>query len=366
MLSITPFSGSYAAEDVQFLLKAISLPDTPVAQKEILLQSGRKHYSEMLTHERPPPSAYLELFHQAMAQNASLLAEHLIDLAQQIVHSRPAGITLVSLARAGTPIGVILKHILQDYWHKDVAHYSVSIFRDVGLDLNALDYILQQQRAESLVFVDGWTGKGVIARQLAKSLSTYQQQKGIRVPAELFVVSDLCGQASYSATNEDYLIPSSLLNATISGLVSRSILNPELLTQEDFHGCVYYTELQPYDLSRYFVAEMLAHVAKIATSKQPETHLCRVDKVQLQAQTQAFLDTISTKYRITRLNNIKLGIAEATRVLLRREAQRLLVQNQHAEAVQHLLWLAQEKAVPVEILPTMPYQATALIKELSS
>ena len=96
------------------------------------------------------------------------------------------------------------------------------------------------------------------------------------------------------------------------------------------------------------------------------THLCRVDKVQLQAQTQAFLDTISTKYRITRLNNIKLGIAEATRVLLRREAQRLLVQNQHAEAVQHLLWLAQEKAVPVEILPTMPYQATALIKELSS
>lgn len=365
MLSIAPFSGSYAAEDVHFLLKEISLPDTPVAQKEILLQSGRKHYSEMLTHERPPPSAYLELFHQAMAQNAGLLAEHLIDLAQQIIQNRPSGITLVSLARAGTPIGVLLKHLLQDYWHTTVSHYSVSIFRDVGLDLNALDYILQHHQPESLVFVDGWTGKGVIARQLAESLSTYQQQKNICVPAELFVVSDLCGQASYSATTEDYLIPSSLLNATISGLVSRSVVNSALLTPEDFHGCVYYAELQPYDLSRYFVAEMLAQVAKIANSRPAELPSRVIDRLQLQANTQAFLATISAHYAINRINNIKLGIAEATRVLLRREAQRLLVKNQDAEAVQHLLWLAQAKAVPVEILPTMPYQATALIQELS-
>jgi len=74
MKNTTPFAGSYTLNDVQFLLKPMmTLADTPVHVKEALIQSGQKHYSEMLTHESLPPDDYLPLFYRAIA------ADHLRD-----------------------------------------------------------------------------------------------------------------------------------------------------------------------------------------------------------------------------------------------------------------------------------------------
>jgi Phosphoribosyl transferase (PRTase) len=64
------FAGSYAADDVQFLLNRLTIADTPVHIKEALIQSGQQHYSELLSHEQPPPTAYQQLFQQALAVNA--------------------------------------------------------------------------------------------------------------------------------------------------------------------------------------------------------------------------------------------------------------------------------------------------------
>ena len=94
-----------STDDVQFLLKPMTMPDTPVHIKEALIQSGKKHYSEMLTHESLPPDDYLPLFYRAMTLNQDRMAEHLLLLAEGILATRPQGITLVSLARAGTPVG---------------------------------------------------------------------------------------------------------------------------------------------------------------------------------------------------------------------------------------------------------------------
>ena len=56
MQPLIPFSGSYDASDVQFLLKPIEMEMTPVDQKEALIQSGKKHYSDMLSQEPAPTS----------------------------------------------------------------------------------------------------------------------------------------------------------------------------------------------------------------------------------------------------------------------------------------------------------------------
>ena len=45
------FSGSYDASDVIFLLKPVTLEPTNVTLKEALIQSGARHYSEMLSPE---------------------------------------------------------------------------------------------------------------------------------------------------------------------------------------------------------------------------------------------------------------------------------------------------------------------------
>jgi hypothetical protein len=360
-----PFSGSYSSDDVAFLLTPRDLPNTPVALKETLIQSGKKHYSQLLTHETAPSSAYLDLFHQAMAANQQRLATHLLQLSQQIIATRPHGITLVSLARAGTPIGVLLKHILQRHFNYSAAHYSISILRDVGIDANALRYIVQRHAAETLVFVDGWSSKGVIARQLATSLSAFEKSDGITIPAELYVLADLSGQAHITATHDDYLIPSCILNATVSGLVSRSFYDPESFSADEFHGCVYYQHLIEQDLSHYFINTILDCAAELCCDTIPECPAVNVNRVQLQQTAHQHLNWLCQHYDVSHVNYLKLGIGEATRVLLRREARLLLLQDEHAPDTQHCHWLARSKAIPVLIRPKLPYRAVAIIQEYS-
>ncbi len=61
-----PFPGSYAAADVLFLLKKVVMPPTDVFEKEVSIQSGRRHYSEMISVERFPDEGYMRLFGEAM------------------------------------------------------------------------------------------------------------------------------------------------------------------------------------------------------------------------------------------------------------------------------------------------------------
>jgi hypothetical protein len=359
-----PFTGSYSADDVEFLLTPIEMEDTPVAAKEALIQSGSRHYSEMLTHEALPSDAYLQLFHDALALNGRRMAGHLLALADRIAGRRKGRLTLVSLARAGTPVGVLLKHVLQRYFGREAAHYSISILRDKGIDRNALRHILRRHPHESLVFVDGWTGKGVIASELAASLEDFAASDGIRIPADLFVLADLSGSAAVAASSEDYLIPSCVLNSTVSGLVSRSIWRQGIGDPTAFHGCVYYKAFEPHDLSRFFVEAMLEYAEQVYRKFGMPAPENQYDTERLKAVSRDFLKAVAQQYRIRHYNYIKPGIGEATRVLLRREAGRLLLRNSASEATRHLLWLAESKSVPIEVRPDLPYRAAALIKEV--
>ncbi|MCA8932692.1 MAG: hypothetical protein KDA49_09515, partial [Rhodospirillaceae bacterium] len=251
------FSGSYAADDVTFLLKPVELAPTPVAEKERLIQSGARHYSEMLSAEEAPDATYLALFHQALAANRGRFAGDLARLAKALHRDRPPGeIVLASLARAGTPVGVLLRRALVRLG-RPVAHYSLSIIRDRGIDRAALDWMLARHAADRMVFVDGWTGKGAIAGELVASLGR-EHAGGAAVPApELVAVADLAGVAALAATAADYLIPSAILNAVVSGLVSRTVLNDDVVGPGEFHACVVQHHLAGHDLSRRFVDALM-------------------------------------------------------------------------------------------------------------
>ncbi|MCD2452870.1 cysteine protease StiP family protein [Methylicorpusculum oleiharenae] len=361
------FSGSYRAGDVRFLLKPIQVDNTPVSIKETLIQSGQKHYSEMLTHEKLPTEEYLSLYKQALTDNQALMARHVIALAGKILATRPHSITLVSLARAGTPVGVLLKRVFEQQTGVDVEHYSISIIRDIGIDTNALLHILEQHDPESLVFVDGWTGKGVIAKQLEVSLAEFAEHHRIKIRPELYVLADLCGSAYISASWEDYLIPSSILNSTVSGLVSRSVIDKNQLSENDFHGCFYYKDYQDADLSSKFVDSIMIKVKDIMASEPLFIEHSESDealhKQKLRQTSNYYLAWIRECYNIVNPNLIKPGIGESTRVLLRREADILLIRERSDDAVRHLIYLAEHKKLEIHYYPNLPYRATALIKE---
>ncbi len=359
------FSGSYPPGDVRFLLTPIRVGSTPVSVKEALIQSGRKHYSEMLTHERPPSRQYIELFQAALIDNQALMAKHVLVLAHKILERRPSGITLISLARAGTPIGVLLKRVFTQTLGVPVEHYSISIVRDIGIDENALHHILQRHGPETLVFVDGWTGKGVIAGELASSLNGFGERYGIFIPPELYVLSDLSGTAFVSSSQEDYLIPSSILNATVSGLISRSVIDKTQLSATDFHGCHYYRDYLEYDLSNVFIDTILTQIHALPPQpNSPEGGDAGTEKLELREKSRAFLGWVAKMYGVNNINLIKPGIGEATRVLLRREADLLLIRDTSDQALKHLLYLAAQKNIRIKFHPQLPYRAAALIKEI--
>ncbi|MFP3472223.1 tellurite-like stress resistance cysteine protease StiP, partial [Micrococcus sp. SIMBA_144] len=78
-------------------------------------------------------------------------------MAEQIVAERGFQTVLVSLARAGTPIGVLIKRYLFYKYDQSFPHYSISIIRDRGIDEEALRYILNEHPGSSISFIDGWT-----------------------------------------------------------------------------------------------------------------------------------------------------------------------------------------------------------------
>ena len=81
------FHGSYRPQDVEFLLKPLALAQAQtesVADKERLIQSGARHYSEMLTPESLPSPAYRALFARAHALNRERMARDCLVLASLI------------------------------------------------------------------------------------------------------------------------------------------------------------------------------------------------------------------------------------------------------------------------------------------
>jgi len=358
------FTGSYTTEDVQVLLKVIDVPDTSVQEKERRIQQEKQHYSEMLSHESLPSAQYMQIFHQAMQNNQMQMATDCLILAQKISDARQGEIVLVSLARAGTPVGVVLKHTLSNYFQRDVSHYSISIIRDRGIDENAINYILAKHADSSLVFVDGWTGKGVIARELKHSIEGFNRRHSYNIDSGLYVLVDLAGVAAVAASAEDYLIPSSILNATLSGLISRSILNTDYIEPHDFHGCVFYHQFSESDLSQWFVTEILNCIAKIWQTDW-QCLAIAINTEELKQQSVDFIARIKNQYQISDENRIKPGVGEATRVLLRRVPDLVLLRDKSDVAVAHLRVLAKEKQVAIVYQPDLAYRAVSLIKDVS-
>ena len=169
------FSGSYAPGDVNFLLRRLALTPTALGERERFIQSGQRHYRELIGPEDAPTRERVRLFRECLAVNGPRHAADLVALSDALSASSPQRqLVIVSIARAGTPVGVVLRRLLlsRHRWPDDaVRHYSISVIRDRGADLHAVRLIAARYGAENIRFVDGWTGKGTIATELHASLA---------------------------------------------------------------------------------------------------------------------------------------------------------------------------------------------------
>lgn len=344
---------SYKKEDVCLLLKDITgmVKPQPTRERERLIQSG-KHYCEMLPVEYTPSQAYMDAYYDALEKFAAPTAHAAGRLADKIMARKGKDTVLVSLARAGIPAGILLKHYIRQKYQVDLPHYALSIIRGRGIDRNAMRYLLDLYRPGQLLFVDGWIGKGAILRELQKELSYFPG-----VSAEIAVLSDPANVTGLCGTHEDILIPSACLNSTVSGLISRTFLRGDIIGEADFHGAVYYGELKGQDLSYGFLN---AIEAEFVMENPPEN---TADAASGLEEAKA----VARQFGIEDINLVKPGIGETTRVLLRRVPWKILIgaQSKDDPAISHIIKLAEEKAVPVRYYPLTHYKACGIIRKIT-
>jgi hypothetical protein len=365
------FSGSYSTEDVIFLLKDIShlIVEQDNEFRENAIQSGT-HYSEMLPIEYTPSKEYMDIFYSSLEQSKIKLASLVSILSERIIAARGENIVLVSLARGGTPIGILIKRYIQFKYNISLPHYSISIIRDKGIDKNALMYILKNHPSAEIQFIDGWTGKGVIQNTLRTTCNDFHEEFNVKLNPSLAVLSDPAHCTLIYGTTEDFLIPSACLNSTVSGLISRTVLNDNFIGSDDFHGTKFYSELSSVDVSNFYVDEISNcfnnidenYISELLNTQNITEVDTAFDDNSLNCKGLKDIYNIKHKFDINNVNLIKPGIGETTRVLLRRIPWKILIDSLENPNLKHILKLAQEKDIPVEIYTDMCYSCCGIIK----
>uniref|UniRef100_UPI00406D21FB cysteine protease StiP family protein n=1 Tax=Paenibacillus sp. FSL H8-0548 TaxID=1920422 RepID=UPI00406D21FB len=357
--------GSYKREDVIFLLKDLS--DVSLEQRtedrEAAMQTGG-HYSESLPIEYQPTAEYIQLFELTLKESAARIAQAVGTVSEMIVKKYGFDVVLASLARGGTPIGVLIKRYIKQAYGIDIPHYSLSIIRGKGIDENALLYINQTHPDRKVQFVDGWTGKGAIRKVLIAACSLMKQKYGIELNDELAVLADPGYCAGTFGTREDFLIPSACLNSTVSGLISRTVLRSDLIGPDDFHGAKFYKEWEDSDLTNVFVDTIAAYFPQTAASSKAEALQLEANPELVEVTWQGMQDIarIQSDFGVSDVNFIKPGVGETTRVLLRRVPWKILVDRLDNPNLKHILLLAKDRGVPVEEYSHMTYSCCGIIK----
>lgn len=357
--------GSYEKEDVTFLLKdltGINLEGSShVREKQI--QAGR-HYSESLPIEEKPGKEYMDLFWSLLESYKKEVALYTGIVAEQIYNTKGKNTILVSLARAGTPVGALIRRYIKDKYGAYLPHYSISIIRGRGVDENALRYILEKHPGNEIQFVDGWTGKGAISRELQKSCKKFQDKYSILIDDNIAVLADPGSCSTLYGTREDFLLPSACLNSTVSGLISRTVLNKEFIKPDDFHGAKYYKEFKDIDVSRDFLEAINQEFPSIFLLAEDGASQVLNDRLKADFKGKEIVNKIAHEFGIENINLIKPGVGETTRVLLRRVPWKILIKDFHSPYIKHILLLAKEKKVELVHYPNMDYACCGLIKQL--
>lgn len=344
---------SYLKEDVELLLKDITGMVEPQSteEREKLIQAGR-HYCEMLPIEYVPTEKYMDVYRESLKIFAKPTALAVGKMADKIIEKKGKDVVLVSLARAGIPIGILAKRYIKKKYNINVPHYSISIIRGKGIDDNAMKYMLERHKPEQLMFVDGWIGKGAILTELQKDIAPYSG-----VSSEIAVVADPANVTEICGTHKDILIPSSCLNSTISGLVSRTFLRDDIIGEKDFHGAVFYENLKDVDLSYEFIESIEAQFEMDNETVEEQAEGKGIEEIK----------NIVETFRISDINFVKPGIGETTRVLLRRVPWKVLIDEKYKDDISllHIKRLAEEKNVPVEYYPLIHYKCCGIIKKMA-
>ena len=215
----------------------------------------------------------------------------------------PNQLLFVAILRAGVPIADWLCRLLPG----SVA-VSISLFSGLGIDRVALSKIRSDYPHRKVVFVDGWTGRGGVARELARLNA-----------GPLAVLIDPWGIADFSGSFEDVLCPS----ACFTGLTTLGFSR------------TFYTDDQTC-FSAYLLPSSYTRLDLITAWQSA----CPIDR----------LDPLPRPSRIEKSTDLRVHSNEVCRALINADPEMIYFLDSERYALQHyalVLALAELRSVPV-------------------
>lgn len=242
---------SYNKEDVEILLKDLSNKVEHLSADEIerVIESDKR--------QTLPFNESLECLSDRTAKAITVLAE--------LLYKKHGGkFVIISLVRNGIPTGILVKRYIQMKYNVDLPHYAISMIKGKGIDRNAMDFIYDKHSdvgVEHFQFVDGWIDNEEtysLLKEYCKELAEYSN-KWAKLSTEIAVLSDTINITDLCGTREELIIPIDGLNSTMSGLISRTIIN-DLISEDDFHGAVCFEDKVSEDKSYEFIDTVVEYL----------------------------------------------------------------------------------------------------------
>jgi len=147
----------------------------------------------------------------ASSLNDDNVGEAACCLAREISRWEPDGKNLVfaAILRAGVPIADWLCRLLPG-----AEAVAMSLFVGLGIDQMALELLREDYPDRKIVFVDGWTGRGGVARAIRKLNA-----------GPLAVLNDPWGWADFSGCQEDIFCPTACFTGAATLGFSRTFFS---------------------------------------------------------------------------------------------------------------------------------------------
>lgn len=353
-----PFS-SFNHNDVTYLLTDLTglVVPLPGWRRDALIRAGRAP-ADLLVMEGPADGEAVRLYRRALVTSTRLIARAVGVVAERILATSPVPPVLVSLARAGTPAGILLRRWVLWRHGWSLPHYTISLIRGRGIDCSALRYLVQRHDPQAIRFVDGWTGKGAIACELLRSLSL-TSEPGVRlVGGALAALVDPGHYAAIRGTDDDVLVPTASLNATACGLLGGIVL--DRIGPNDFHGAVWHPELADQDVSVAFVEAIAGQFASVSDVDVQLDATAATHPPSARRATEE-VRALAEAHGVTDLNLVKPGVNETVRALFYRNPRLLLVTGASKESLQHVLALARRRGIAVEQFDSDVYTCACVI-----
>ena len=347
-------SGSMTDGRCIFLLKDVKglVPVLSAEEKRKRVSIGLDA-QDFLAQDPAVPPETLKLFREKARDNSVRIAECVGRLAEKIYRDSDAEPVLVSLVRGGIMTGALCKHYIEKYYGKKIPHYALSLIRGVGIDENALSDIIKRHGDKRIRFIDGWTGSGLISKELDSFVTEYNLKNNTEIDSRLAVLSDTSCVCQICGTREDIFLPECCLNGTICGLLS-SVCLCGSTSDDDYHGAIILDDLESEDQTGWYYELICGNMRKIEINSV----YSEVEFYGRQLQ-----ERICEELELDCAKRVRLGLGESTRAIFRTRLKELLVKDLDNEDNAYILHLSTEKGISIRQYDTGKYNCIAILEK---